>query len=273
MDQSTSDRRSDARPPRSLSTCPEGWSRIAGASQALFPRCSVSALTSPLYCMRQRLHRLWKRLGLNTRRRGSIPHASLPCLRIAACGCAVRPQHARVQYSSAAVRPRYQLRLPTSRLRARRARVPHCASARSRPSPILFASSPLLRFLALDILDTFPISGLTFPFTPLSSRLTARCPPIAQPGRSIDAGWRCLPSRAQPVQTRARPCSAVPDLPVRHPAHAVGSAHGFAVHQAYTSPPILPSSSTLFPSHLKTRPALLAFGRLRRLATSENGHL
>jgi hypothetical protein len=77
-----------------------------------------------------------------------------------------------LQYSSAAaqlrVRARYQWRLPASRLQARRARV---APARSRPSPIPFASSllPLRRF---DILRTFPISGLTSSSPPHRSLLT-----------------------------------------------------------------------------------------------------
>ncbi|KAJ7803654.1 hypothetical protein B0H14DRAFT_3883883 [Mycena olivaceomarginata] len=51
------------------------------------------------------------------------------------------------------------------------------------------------------------------------------------------------------------------------------SKHGLAIHQAHTSPPILSSSSTLFPSRLNIRPALLASGRLLRLASSENGPL
>ncbi|KAJ7803680.1 hypothetical protein B0H14DRAFT_2887240 [Mycena olivaceomarginata] len=179
-----------------------------------------------------------------------------------------------LQYSSAAVqfrvRARYQLRVPTSRLRARRARVP---PARSRPSPILFASSPLLRFLALDILDTFPISGLTSPFPPRLIPSHCSLPTHCATG-SIHQCRLALSALARAARADSRAaCSAVPDLPVRHPARAVGSAHGFAVHQAHTSPPILPSSSTLFPSHLKTRPVLLASGRLRRLATSENGHL
>jgi hypothetical protein len=41
--------------------------------------------------MRQRLH-TDSRLGLNTRRQGSIPHAPLPCLRLADCSCAFRPE-------------------------------------------------------------------------------------------------------------------------------------------------------------------------------------
>ncbi|KAJ7349591.1 hypothetical protein DFH08DRAFT_123026 [Mycena albidolilacea] len=64
--------------------------------------------------------------------------------------------------------------------------------ARSRPSPIPFASSPLLRF---GILHTFPT------LTP--SRLNARCLPSTQPRRSINAGWRCLPSRAVRTDSRA----------------------------------------------------------------------
>jgi hypothetical protein len=83
----------------------------------------------------------------------------------------------------------------------------------------------------------------------LPPRLTARCQPTAQPrDPSMPAGVVC--PRALPVQTRVRPCSAGPNLPVRCLAPAIGSAHGLAIQQAHTSPPILPSSSPLFPSHL-----------------------
>ncbi|KAJ7795284.1 hypothetical protein B0H14DRAFT_3496079 [Mycena olivaceomarginata] len=84
----------------------------------------------------------------------------------------------------------------------------------------------------------------------------------------MPAGVVC--PRALPVQTRARPCSAGPNLPVRCLAPAVGSARGLAIHQAHTAPPILPSSSTHFPSHLNP-PALLDSGCLRRLATLPYG--
>ncbi|KAJ7349612.1 hypothetical protein DFH08DRAFT_958589 [Mycena albidolilacea] len=44
--------------------------------------------------------------------------------------------------------------------------------------------------------------------------------------------------RALPMQTCARPCSAGPNLPVRCLTPAIGSAHGLAIQQAHTSPPI-----------------------------------
>ncbi|KAJ7809267.1 hypothetical protein B0H14DRAFT_2867367, partial [Mycena olivaceomarginata] len=105
-------------------------------------------------------------------------------------------QYAALLYTPPAPRARYQLRLPTSRLRARRARVPPSVPPFTYP----------FRFL-----PTFPslasTSSTPSPFlvSLLPPRLTARYQPTAQPHRSINAGWHCLPSRA----ARADSCTAV----------------------------------------------------------------
>ncbi|KAJ7779306.1 hypothetical protein B0H14DRAFT_2962591 [Mycena olivaceomarginata] len=94
---------------------------------------------------------------------------------------------------------------------------PSLASTSSTPSPFLVSTSPS------------PASPL------VTSPLRTRIDP------SMPAGIVC--PRALPVQDLVYGrASAGPDLPARSPARAVGSAH--------TVPPILPSSSTHFPSHL-----------------------
>ncbi|KAJ7348225.1 hypothetical protein DFH08DRAFT_1079781 [Mycena albidolilacea] len=212
--------------------------------------------------MRQCLHRLWKCLGLNTRRLGTSRAFAVPAnrrlrLRRSTPTCSL-------QYSSAAVRARSlsvaisDLALTsTSSACAPRSVPPFAYPFRFFPSPSLSCPRHRPRFR----------SHFSLP-APSHCSLPTHCPTR----RFINAGWRCLPSHAQPVQTRAWPCSAGPNLPVRCLASVIGSAHGLAIQQAHTSPPILPSSSPLFPS---SKPAprcspldVSTDSRPRKMATS-----
>jgi hypothetical protein len=167
-----------------------------------------------------------ERLGLNTRRRGSIPRAPLPYpVRLADCSRGFRPD------------------MLASILR-------RCATSTSSACGLPLGPAP---HLSLSLLPPSfaltPSTSSLFLVSLLPPRLTARCQPTAQPRRSINPAGVVCP-RAQPVQIHARPCSAGSNLPVRCLAPAIGSAHGLAIQQARTSPPILPSSFPLFPSHL-----------------------
>ncbi|KAJ7715775.1 hypothetical protein B0H14DRAFT_3013654, partial [Mycena olivaceomarginata] len=177
-----------------------------------------------------------RRLKLNTRR-CSTPLAPLPSLRLPDRSWAFRPQHARCNTPA----PSIAVAMPASRLQARRARVaprslppfayPFCFFP---PSPSSLRHPPHRPHF---------LSHFSLPAPPLVTNPLRNCVDSPMP-----AGVVC--PRALPVQTRARPWSADPDLPARYPARAVGSARGLAIHPAHTASPILPSSSTDFPSHL-----------------------
>ncbi|KAJ7803666.1 hypothetical protein B0H14DRAFT_3487110 [Mycena olivaceomarginata] len=110
--------------------------------------------------------------------------------------------------------------------------------------------------LSLLLLPSFPSITSTFsaPYPFLVSLLpphpTAHCQPTAEPRQFTNASWccpflctACLDSRVA-LLCGSRSASKMPSMRCQ-------LCTCLAIHQVPTAPPILPSSSTHFPSHLK----------------------
>ncbi|KAJ7810624.1 hypothetical protein B0H14DRAFT_3880467 [Mycena olivaceomarginata] len=168
-------------PSKSLSICLEGRSSVAGASWALFVAAPSLSSPLPFFCActptLETFEDQYTALLYTSRVHTATPTPPYNFACMLAISCDYRPrayEHVERVCPSLGPPPA-PLRL--SLLLRPSFPYPYLASKSSTPSPFLVSLLP--------------------------PRLAARHQPTAQPHRSINGGWRCLPSRAAHAASRA----------------------------------------------------------------------